>query len=182
MSTLYQLFSSALPRKIVGTLGTIKVILPSYLVNKCILFWSSALYICTTLRYLSCNTQLRFEHISFLAHCCILFTPLPLAHTISINNIIIIVVHRYIYNAIYLSCTTSLPSQHINILQQNFTFSSHYNIRASQIHMKRTNIVIFSNTSLSFSTPIPLEHTIIFRTQLLYSSTITWGRSVIWCT
>ena len=37
MSPLYQLFSSALPRKIVGTLGTIKVLLPSYPVNKCIL-------------------------------------------------------------------------------------------------------------------------------------------------
>lgn len=133
----------------------------------------SVTYICTTLRYLYCNTQLRFEHISFLAHCCILFTPLPLAHTISINHVIIIVVHRYIYNAIYLSCTTSLPSQHINILQQNFTFSSHYNIRAPQIHMKRKDIVIFSKTSLPFSTPIPLKHTIIFRTQLLYSSTIT---------
>lgn len=123
-----------------------------------------------------------FWTLSFLAHCCILFTPLPLAHTISINHIIIIVVHRYIYNAIYLSCTTSLPSQHINILQQNFTFSSHYNIRAPQIHMERTYIVIFSKTSLPFSTPIPLKHTIIFRTQLLYSSTITWGRSIIWCT
>lgn len=133
----------------------------------------SVTYICTTLRYLYCNTQLRFEHISFLAHCCILFTPLPLAHTISINHVIIIVVHRYIYNAIYLSCTTSLPSQHINILQQNFTFSSHYNIRAPQIHMKRKDIVILSKTSLPFSTPIPLKHTIIFRTQLLYSSTIT---------
>jgi hypothetical protein len=31
------LFSSALPRKIVGTLGTMKVLLPSYPVNKCIL-------------------------------------------------------------------------------------------------------------------------------------------------
>jgi hypothetical protein len=37
LSPLYQLFSSALPRKIVGTLGTIKVLLPSYPVNKCIL-------------------------------------------------------------------------------------------------------------------------------------------------
>ena len=37
MSPLYQLFSSALPRKIVVTLGTITVILPSYPVNKCIL-------------------------------------------------------------------------------------------------------------------------------------------------
>jgi len=34
---LYQLFSSALPRKIVGTLGTIKMLLRSYPVNKCIL-------------------------------------------------------------------------------------------------------------------------------------------------
>ena len=139
----------------------------------CTVLQFSVTYICTTLRYLSCNTQLRFEHISFLAHCCILFTPLPLDHTIYINHIIIIVVHRYIYNASYLSYTTSLPSQHINILQQNFTFSSHYNIRAPQIHMKRKDIVIFSKTLLPFSTPIPLKHTIIFKTQLLYSSTIT---------
>ena len=40
MSPLYELFSSALPRKIVGTLGTIKVLLPSYPVNKCILSFS----------------------------------------------------------------------------------------------------------------------------------------------
>ena len=33
MSPLYQLFSLALPRKIVSTLGTIKVLLPSYPVN-----------------------------------------------------------------------------------------------------------------------------------------------------
>ena len=33
MSPLYQLFSLALPRKIVRTLGTIKVLLPSYPVN-----------------------------------------------------------------------------------------------------------------------------------------------------
>jgi hypothetical protein len=32
------LFSSALPRKIVVTMGTIKVLLPSYPVNKCIIF------------------------------------------------------------------------------------------------------------------------------------------------
>ena len=39
LSPLYQLFSSALPRKIVDTLGTIKVLLPSYPVNKCIIYW-----------------------------------------------------------------------------------------------------------------------------------------------
>jgi hypothetical protein len=37
MSSLYQQFSSALPRKIVGTMGTMKVLLPSYPGNKCIL-------------------------------------------------------------------------------------------------------------------------------------------------
>ena len=37
MPPLYQLCSSALLRKIVGTLGTIKVLLPSYPVNKCII-------------------------------------------------------------------------------------------------------------------------------------------------
>ena len=36
MCPLYRLFSSALPRKIVGTLGAIKVLLPSYSFNKCI--------------------------------------------------------------------------------------------------------------------------------------------------
>jgi hypothetical protein len=35
LSPLYQLFSSALPQKIVGTLGTIKVLLPDYQVYKC---------------------------------------------------------------------------------------------------------------------------------------------------
>jgi hypothetical protein len=41
LSPLYQLFSSVLPRKIVGTLGTIKVLLPSYPVNKCIILHKS---------------------------------------------------------------------------------------------------------------------------------------------
>jgi hypothetical protein len=35
LSPLYQLLSLVLPRTIVGTLGTIKVLLPSYPVNKC---------------------------------------------------------------------------------------------------------------------------------------------------
>jgi energy-converting hydrogenase Eha subunit C len=39
LSPLYQLFSSALPRKILGTLGTINVLLPSYPVNKCIMLY-----------------------------------------------------------------------------------------------------------------------------------------------
>ena len=37
MSPLYQLLSSALSQTLVGTLGTIKVLLPSYQVNKCII-------------------------------------------------------------------------------------------------------------------------------------------------
>jgi hypothetical protein len=35
LSPRYQLFSEAMPRKIVGTEGTIKVLLPEYQVYKC---------------------------------------------------------------------------------------------------------------------------------------------------
>ena len=35
LSPRYQLFSEAMPRTLVGTEGTIKVLLPEYQVNKC---------------------------------------------------------------------------------------------------------------------------------------------------
>jgi energy-converting hydrogenase Eha subunit C len=63
LSPLYQLFSEALPRKIVGTLGTIKVLLPSYPVNKCILLTFCAGGIINTTRLMdggvSMNAALR---------------------------------------------------------------------------------------------------------------------------
>ena len=44
LSTRYQLFSSALPRKIVGTEGTITVVLPEYQIYKCFIILNNCAF------------------------------------------------------------------------------------------------------------------------------------------